>query len=186
MAHRIVVLHGHLKRFHEGPIRIVARTAAEAVEAVSRQLFPTRQRVKVVGCETEEDLFRDLGDQIEIHIVPQLNGGKRGGLLQILLGVALVAIGFFIGPATWLGSMVMKVGAIAVLGGLAQILAPQPEDDKEQDRSRYLGAPRNTVQIGTRIPILYGKRRVWGHYLAFDINAKDYSKRATTSGGGGK
>lgn len=186
MQARIVVLHGHLARFHEGPIRIVANTIAEAVEAVSRQVFPSRQRVKIVGCETEEDLYRDLGDQEEIHIVPQLSGGKRGGLLQILLGIALVGLGFFLGPATWLGSMLMKVGAMAVLGGLAQLLAPQPEDDKEEKKSRYLGAPQNTVQIGTRIPILYGEYRVYGHYLAMNVDADSLTVTGHPSNSGGK
>ena len=186
MQTRVVVLHGHLSRFHDGPIRVVAKTVAEAVEAVSRQVFPSRQKVKVVGCETKEDLYRDLGDQEEIHIVPQLSGGKKGGLLQILLGVALVGIGFFVGPATWFGSMLMKVGAMAVLGGLAQLLAPQPEDDKDDNKSRYLGSPANTVKIGTRIPILYGEYRVYGHYLAMNIDADSLTITGGSSSSGGK
>jgi predicted phage tail protein len=65
---------------------------------------------------------------------------------------------------------------MALLGGLAQLLAPQPEDDKDELRNRYLGAPRNTVAIGTRIAIPYGRRKIFGHYLSFDINATTSTK----------
>ena len=72
-------------------------------------------------------------------------------------------------------SLLMKVGALALLGGLSQLLAPTPEAEEEQNRSAYLGAPGNTVKIGTRIPILYGRHKVYGHFLSFDINAIEYN-----------
>lgn len=178
MMKRRVHLHGYLAKFHDGPVEIVAETAADAVEGVTRQLAGFaprprlgRHRIKVVGCETREDLYRNLGDQEDIHIVPQLSGGKEGGLIQILLGVALVALGFFTGGATWFGGLLIKVGAMMILGGLVQALSPQPDAEDEKQRTRYLGAPQNTVKIGTRIGILYGTDRVGGHFLSFDINA---------------
>lgn len=181
-----VVLHGYFKAFHDGPLRINASTVAEAIEAVTRQLpgFRPRprlgrHRLTVVGCRTEADLYKPLGDQTEIHVVPQMNGGKSGGMWQILLGAALIGVGLFIGASAVLGSIMIKVGAMMVLGGLAQMLAPTPEAEDEQQQSRYLGAPLNTVKIGTRIPILYGKYRVGGQYLSFNINAKDIKEEAT-------
>lgn len=180
---RKVILHGYLAKFHDGPIMMDGETVAEIVEGVTRQLtgfapdpVRGRHRIKVVNFETRESLYTPLEDDVvEIHIVPQLSGGKNGGLLQILLGVALIGVGFFLGAGTMFGSMLMKVGALALLGGLSQLLAPQPEDDKsQQNRSQYLGAPKNTVQIGTRIPILYGEFRVFGQFLSFDINAVEY------------
>jgi hypothetical protein len=59
-----------------------------------------------------------------------------------------------------------------VLGGIVQMLTPVPETDSTEG-SMYLGAGVNTVRIGTRIPILYGTRKVGGHYLSFDVDAKD-------------
>ena len=176
---RKVYLHGYLSKFHEGPVLITGNTAAEIVEGVTRQLkgFAPRpglgrHRIKVVDFETPESLYQPLGDLEEIHLVPQLAGGKNGGLMQILLGVALVAAGFFTGGATWFGGMMIKVGALMLLGGLTQMLSPQPEPENQQHKTRYLGAPSNTTKIGTRIGILYGKDRVGGQYLSFDINAR--------------
>lgn len=183
---RKVHLHGHMKEFHDGPIEVVAETVAQALEIVTRQLegfkphpVTGRQRIAVVGHSTEESLHENLLDKVDIHVVPQFAGGKKGGLLQILVGVALVAVGFFaFGATTWLGSMMMKVGALAALGGLASMLSPQPETDSNtQNQSQYLGAPKNTTQIGTRIPILYGKRKVYGQILSFDVNSLEYEVR---------
>lgn len=193
--HRVVVLHGPLKGYHDGPIHVEANTVAEIIESVTRQLpgfkpdpVNGRKKIQVVGYETEESLYEDLNEVTEIHIVPQLSGAKSGSALtQILLGVALVGVGFALGPVSFLGSMAIKFGALMILGGLSQILAPQPETDKDSDtRTRYLGSPRNTVQIGTRIPILYGELRVGGHYLSFDINAQEFRGSAKQSTSGGK
>lgn len=171
-----LILHGYLSSLHEGPIRIAANTVAEAIEGATRQIkgfapHPVRgrHRVKAVGYETLESLYQPIDTDTEVHLVPQLNGGKEGGLGQILLGAVLIGIGFFLGGATW-GPMLMKVGAMVLLGGIAQLLAPQP-DASDANKNGYLGAPKNTVKIGTRIPILCGTYRVYGHILSFNINA---------------
>lgn len=188
-----VVLHGPFAAFHDGPIKVEAKNAFEAIEAISRQITgfqPTartgKARVKVVGYETEESLYIDVPENETLHVVPQLNGGKAGNAwLQILAGVALIGVSFIPGIGTMAASIAMKVGAMLVLGGLSQLLSPQPENDKdEQVKSRYLGTPGNTVQIGTRIPILYGEDRVYGHFLSFDINSQQISGAAQTAGEG--
>jgi len=190
-----VVLHGPFAAFHDGPIKIEAQNAFQAIEALSRQIEgfqPSakkgKARVKIVGYETEESLYQDIPENETLHIVPQLNGGKSGNAwLQILAGVALIGVALIPGVGTMVSSIAMKVGAMLVLGGLSQLLAPQPENDKDvQVKSRYLGSPGNTVQIGTRIPILYGEDRVYGHYLSFDINSQQFSGGGVSTSGGSK
>jgi predicted phage tail protein len=173
-----VQLHGSLKAIHPDPIYVNVDTAAEAVEAVTRQLegfkpdANGRKRIRVVGFHTIEDLYADLKTEV-LDIVPQLNGGKQGGFVQILLGAALVAASFFV-PGIW-SSFLLSLGASMALGGIASLLAPAPEADKNKNiENRYLGAPGNTTKIGTRIPIVYGMDRVYGHYLSFDISALNY------------
>jgi len=169
---RQVHLHGYFTAFHDGPIAVVAETVSDAVEAVTRQLKgfqPTvrgRHRVKVVGHETTEALYQPLGETVDIHLVPQFAGGKSGGFIQIIIGAVLVA-GSFLLPGPW-APYLMATGAMLMLGGLVQLLSPAPGEEK---KSRYLGTPKNTVEIGTRIPILYGEDKVYGHYLSFDVDA---------------
>lgn len=175
---RTVYLHGPLKEIHPEPIKVQGETVAEVVKSITRQLkgfapnpVTGYKRILVVGYETEDSLYQPLEDTEELHIVPQFSGGKDNNpMVQILIGAALIGVGIALGPTGFFGSMFIKVGALAVLGGLAQMLSPTPPADTN-DRSFYLGAPRNTVQIGTRIPILYGQRRVYGHYLSFNINS---------------
>lgn len=181
---RRVVLHGHFKDHDDKPIWVTGDTVAEILEIISPQLpcFKPdpehgRQRVAVGGVTTYDDIYRDLGDQIEIHIAPQFNGGKdTGAFTQILIGAVLIGVSFVPGIAgTPAQKMLIQMGAMAILGGLSQLLAPQPEADQNSElTSRYLGSPKNTTAIGTRIPILYGKHKVFGHVLTFDINAYNY------------
>lgn len=173
---------------------ISGETVAEVIEGLSRQvptLQPTaklgRVRVVVAGFDTEDDLYAPLGDLEDLHIVPQMMGDKDGGLSQILIGAVLIGVSFIPGVGPALSSMLLQAGVLQILGGIAAMLAPQPENDQEnQDKSRYLGAPRNTTKIGTRIPILYGTFRHGGHYLSFDINALEFrgTGKTTVSGGG--
>lgn len=181
-----VVLHGSLRKFHEGPIRVSAETAKEAIEAVTNQLpgfrpdpINGRKRITVVDHDTLDKLVAPLKTNV-LHIFPQFNGGKQGGFLQILIGAALIGLAFVtggtslaLGPLTFnIGNTLFGIGAMMVLGGIMQFLAPTPKTDKE-NKSRYLGSPKNTTAIGTRIPIIYGEDRVGGQYLSFDISAVD-------------
>lgn len=182
---RRVHFHGALKKLHDGPIEVVADTVAEAIRLVSLQLpgfrpnaIEGRKRVQVVGCNTIEKLF-DSGNEMEdIHIFPQFNGGKRGGFLQILVGAALVAASFLLPIGPLVSGILLKVGAVIVLGGILQMFSAPARDATgptgatgESNRSHYLGSPKNTVGIGTRIPILYGKRKVGGHLLSVNVSA---------------
>ena len=178
-----IILHGSLKKLYSKPIEVEASTIAEAMRSL--QFIPELQPedgkphpVTIRGVNSEIALYAET-DQEEIHVYPLVGGaGGKGGLLQILLGITLIALAFVL-PATALGATLgltrgtmLLTGAMMVLGGLLQILMPVPETDSSEG-SMYLGAGVNTVRIGTRIPIIYGTRRVGGHYLSFDVDAKD-------------
>lgn len=178
-----IILHGKLKELYSQPIEVEASTVAEAVRVL--ELIPELQRddgtpwpVTIQGINTQLALFAET-DMEEIHIYPRLGGaGGKGGLLQILIGITVIALAFVL-PGTALGmtlgltkgSMILA-GSMMVLGGLMQMLMPVPETDSTEG-SLYLGAGVNTVKIGTRIVVVYGTRKVGGHYLSFDVDAKD-------------
>ncbi len=66
-----------------------------------------------------------------IHIVPRLAGAKSGGVFQVVLGAALIAVAWW-NPVGWLGAAAVSgmyaAGASMILGGVAQMLAPKAED----------------------------------------------------------
>lgn len=174
----------HKVHFDDQIYEMEGSTVAELVEGLSKQLpdlqpdIHGRKVLQAVGFDTEESLFTELEPAQNIYLFPVLEGEKRG-LTQILIGGALMAVG--LGPvgaalgkigSVAIGGYLAQMGFMMVLGGLAQMLAPVPENgDTDSKSSRYLGNPRNTVQIGTRIPVLYGEFRHGGHYLSFDMNA---------------
>ena len=69
-----------------------------------------------------------------------------------------------------------NMGASMVLGGLIASMnrAPKADPISGDKRSRFISGSKNTVDAGTPIPLIYGKMKVGGHYLSFDIDAEDY------------
>lgn len=178
---RRIHLHGALKSIHPEPIEIHASTVAEALKAISRQIpglagnaVTGPLRIKVVGHETIESLIAP-SDAQDLHIFPQLNGGKSGGFFQIVLGALLIAASFIPGVGQVFAPILLKLGIMMVLGGILQLFNTPKRDNKDKDekKSHYLGPPKNTVEIGTRIPILCGEDKIGGHYLSFNIDAVD-------------
>jgi predicted phage tail protein len=178
---RRVHLHGPFKAYHDGPIEVEALTVWDAVEAVTLQIqgfrphpISGRQRIQVVGHPTIESL-KSMSDVEDIHIIPAMTFGKQGGLLQTIIGVTLMVVGFFL-LDTPFGIPLMMSGATMALGGVLQMLTPQPildADNAEEIRSRYLGVTQNTVRIGTTIALLYGRYRVAGQIMSLNVDAKD-------------
>lgn len=188
---KTIYLHGYLKKLHDKPIVVEADSVAEAVRAL--ELIPELRPadgaphpVTIDGITADIQLFA-LGGLDEIHIRPRAGGGGgKGGLMQVLLGVALIGLAVVMGPgATLFGGFLSSqslflTGAMMALGGVVQMLTPTPDTTKEEEASRYTAATGNTVQIGTRIPILFGSRKIFGHYLTFDVDAKEVDTGTTT------
>ena len=132
----------------------------------------------------EDDLgFPVTGDVI--RIMPVVIGSKRGGLFQTIFGAVLVAAAVFmsggIGAAFAAGGMtgfMATTGAAMMLGGIIQMLSPQPngiamKDQGENKPSYAFGAPTNTVSQGYPVPIGYGKRRIGGAVISAGIYVED-------------
>ncbi|EPJ3204843.1 tail assembly protein [Citrobacter freundii] len=132
---------------------------------------------------SESDLdFPNAGQ--EIRIVPVIIGSKRAGVLQTILGAALVVVGVLgstigqawgggvWGPAAW------KIGAAMMVGGVAQMLSPQPSGlaskQSADNRASYaFGGVTNTAAQGYPVPLLYGRRRIGGAIISAGIYVGD-------------
>lgn len=107
-----------------------------------------------------------------IRIIPVYIGSKRAGLFQTILGVALIALGWFTGGST------VPMGLALLAGGVAQMLAPQPQglkvkEDTDNSSSYAFGGPVNTTAQGNPIGVLYGEREVGGAIISAGILAED-------------
>ena len=112
-----------------------------------------------------------MGGAREIRIVPVIEGSKRGGILQIVLGVVLIAASYF-------GAPTAPAGIALLAGGVIQMLSPQAAGLKqsaspENMPSYAFGSAKNTTASGNPVPICIGDRRWCGAIISASIYAED-------------
>ncbi|MEN4391780.1 tail assembly protein [Enterobacter cloacae] len=130
----------------------------------------------------------DLGFPVSgevIRIVPVVIGSKKAGLFQTILGAVLIAAAVFVSggvgaafAAGGLTGFAAATGASLVLGGVIQLLSPQPSGiaskQSADNRASYaFGGVTNTAAQGYPVPLLYGKRRIGGAIISAGIYVED-------------
>ena len=169
-----------------------------------------------------EDLQLPLGKN-DLVLAPVIAGSGSGGSAgQIFAGIGLVAASFLLpgagifgttsifgataattaaGTATFataLGTSLSAIGASLVLGGVSQLLAPQPTIPTLNNRTApgentnasgpqgvsratsgeqsyaFAGAA-NTVGVGATVPLVYGKLLIGSHLLSSRVRVADDS-----------
>lgn len=183
---KTLIFHGSLKTLCPQNLQIEADSVAEALSSLKlHPSFDIRKGVKhhvMVEGFGSKDAIYDKTSVEEIHIHPVMIGSGGGGWTQIIIGALIIVAAVYTGGLSLgalgsiSGAQMALVGASLMLGGIMQLLAPQPSIDKASEKSRYLSGGKNTVGIGTRIPLIYGTRKAYGHYLSFDIDAVDLNK----------
>ena len=193
-------------------------------------------RVLQAGVDLNPDELHLPIGQNDLVVTPVLTG-SGGGAGKIFLGIALIGLSFvtFGGSALFAGgtglgtsaaglvqtatatgiyagagsAAIGVIGASLVLGGVTQMLSPQPElpnggvstrndfratrpqsvnrgSDGQQSYA-YLGA-QNTVGVGATIPVAYGKVLIGSHVISADVDVADESdpiKKFTRTPGSG-
>jgi len=197
-----IVLHGYLKDLYPDQIELSGHSVAEVINGFCRQTKAfnvaageEKHCMHVVGFDTEDSLYLPIPSNVDtLHLVPAMIGGKKGGFFKIVVGAVIIAAAIWSGGTAFgamtlfaggstISSMLFSFGVSLVLGGLLEMISPTPKIDKggftqsgtDPEASKYLGANQNTVKIGTRIPLLYGKHIAYGHYVSFDVDAVDVS-----------
>lgn len=128
----------------------------------------------------------DLGFPITgdvIRIVPVIIGSKKAGILQTILGAVLVVAGVLVtglsyGWAAPVGQAMIGMGMGMALGGVAQMLSPQPaglarKESPDNKASYAFGGVTNTASQGYPVGWLYGRRRIGGAIISAGIYVED-------------
>ncbi|MBS0878596.1 MULTISPECIES: tail assembly protein [unclassified Tatumella] len=127
-------------------------------------------------------------DTYTLQPIPR--GAKSGGLLQVVIGAAvlagaffapagLIALGVSASTAAATGAALMGIGISMSLGGVVQMLTPQPKmnvgaSSGADNKPNYaFGAPVNTVAMGYPVPLLYGERETGGAIISAGIFSGD-------------
>lgn len=151
-------------------------------------------QVRIAGEDVSADnltarLHEPLLPGAVIHIVPRMAGAKSGWF-GVLAGVALIgasfipgvnAIAWSIGASTMsLGSVAFSLGVSMMLGGVAQLLAPQPKapsmhsaDNGKQNT--YFSSLENMVAQGNPLPVAYGEVMTGSRRISQELSTRDES-----------
>lgn len=180
---RTVHLHGALGERFGKSYEFDIATVPEAIRALSANFVGFSKEIGagawhvVVGKGVDTGLSLDE-DEIagfnvggnDIHIIPALIGAKNGGVLKLVLGVALIGLSFgfagvgmltgqiapaLFGGTTWAGAM-SSIGFSLALAGASSLLAPQNKT-ADDTKSFTLTGPQNDTREGAIVPIGYGR-----------------------------
>lgn len=129
------------------------------------------------------DDYKNLSGETDIRIAPVMEGAKKAGVFQTILGAVMVvaglAIGYFSGGTmSAFGYGMAKFGAAMMLGGVAQMLSPQPKglmgrQDADNKPSYAFGGAVNSLAMGNPVAVLYGEREIGGSVISAGIVAED-------------
>lgn len=185
-----VLLYGKLRQFGRC-FRLSVRSPAEAIKALCIQVPGFEQFIANAKAEgLEFAIFRGqknleekelgFGGSGDIRIAPVIAGSKRAGVLQTIIGIAIVALAWW-NPLGWSAATALAVGmgggAMAV-GGVIQMLSPQAQGlsmsgAPENLPSYAFGSAKNTTASGNPVPICIGDRRWGGAIISASIEAQD-------------
>lgn len=147
-------------------------------------------QVRIAGEDVSEDtlstrLHEPLPPGAVIHIVPRMEGAKSGGIFQVVLGAVAIAAAFWTGGASmaaWgaLSTGLFTAGASMMLGGVAQMLTPQPKapsmhsaDNGKQNT--YFSSLDNMVAQGNPLPVAYGEVMTGSRRISQELSTRDES-----------
>ncbi|MCL9671497.1 tail assembly protein [Citrobacter sp. MNAZ 1397] len=188
---------GRVHRFHVADIREMLRAMCSQVPGFKKYMSNAHNSgVRFAFFRDGENIgveeFELTSTASEFTMMPVTEGAKQGGVLQIVIGaVALVAAFFTAGGSLALWGAAMSAGAISattvltgiglsmMLGGVVQMLTPQPKinigaSSSTDNKPNYaFGAPVNTVAMGYPVPLLYGQREIGGAIISAGLFSSD-------------
>lgn len=201
---REIRLHGMLAERYGEVHRLAVKTPAEVIRAFCAN-YQDFERVLIESAESNIGWKIIVGDealeqlehmhypagQAVIHIAPVI-GGAKSGIGQVFLGVALIGASFipglnvavmagsagFLGTATY-ASIAFGLGVSLALGGISQMLSPQPKASAPSERPEnkpsysFDGAVNTTAQ-GQAVPFGFGEMIIGSAVISAGISADNF------------
>lgn len=185
---KTIILLGELGKRYGRKHRLDVKSAAEAVRALCANFkdfasFVSSSKDRNVGYRvinvresiSVDDLHKPAGKIITI--APVIGGaGGNGGLLNVIIGVTLIAASVLLPPGPWTQPL-MSVGIAMTAGGVIQLLSPVPKmpgrDDDDVKQSYVFSGAVNTTSQGQPVPFGYGRMIVGSAVISAGISAED-------------
>ncbi|AFI45263.1 tail assembly protein [Pasteurella multocida] len=188
-----VKFYGSLRQFGTS-FKIDAENTAEIIRALTSQIPKLREFIQkgyftvriakeyIDNRYLEKGLFYKLKEGMTVHFTPVLKGSKRGGVFSVILGAALMVASIFVPGAGLFGGLITKgavfgMGATLALGGVAQLLTPQPKmpaiNEKEKKQSTSFSNLSNMAAQGRMVPLAYGRIRCGSLVISQGVQTLD-------------
>jgi len=191
---------GREHKFHVEDLREMLRAMCSQVPGFKRYLSEGHMKgIRFAFFNDKNNIGLDEFEMTRGGMVYRISaiteGSKRGGVLQIVIGaVALVAAYFTAGASfsAWAAANGISAAAVTAsstalagiglsmsLGGVVQMLTPQPKynvgaSSSTDNKPNYaFGAPVNTVAVGYPVPVFFGEREIGGAVISAGIFSSD-------------
>ena len=181
---KTIILHGILAKKFGKSFRLSVGSTKEAMRALCVQLAgfeafmmnAHRQGLRFAVFHDKHNVGENELDMSHtakiIRVVPVVEGSKKEGVLETVIGAVLVvagivATGMGFAPA---GAALIGAGIGLMVGGISQMLMPKVDaQDNNQDGNKAnkgFGGAVTTVAQGNPVPILYGEREIGGFIMS--------------------
>lgn len=190
-----VILYGPMRKRFGREFELAVSSTKEAIHALCIQvegfkkyLFDSKSNglefaVFIGKRNIKEDGLGDPVGSDEIRIAPVIQGSKRAGILQTIVGGALIALSFvpILAPVS---SILLNMGVSMALGGVVQMLSAQPrglgaKDSANNQPSYSMDGAVNTQAQGNPVPLCYGGPLIiGGAIISGGIYAEDIASNA--------
>lgn len=167
---KTIKLYGDMGKKFGREFELDVQTPAEAIRALASQVKGFRAylhahaqdafKIFVGGRNSSETLEFPCSDKEVIRIAPVVQGAGAAG--RIVLGIVLIIVGAL---TSWAGgTFLIQAGVGLIIGGIVQMLSPQPKTDSgmgseavENRPSYNFNGPVNTTAQGHPVQLAYGR-----------------------------
>lgn len=187
---RMAQMFGPVHQFHVADLRELIRAMCSQVPGFKKYVSNAHLNgVRFAFFSGKDNIglqeFDMSSAATEFQMEPVLEGSKRGGTLQIIIGAVALVAAFFTAGASFAAFAGISAAAAAatttaltglgismLLGGVVQMLTPQPKlnvgaSSSTDNKPNYaFGSPVNTVAMGYPVPVLYGTREIGGAIIS--------------------
>lgn len=181
---KTIILHGILAKKFGKTFKLSVNSTKEAMRALCVQLAgfeafmmnAHRQGLRFAVFHDKHNVGENELDMSHtakiIRVVPVVEGSKKEGVLETVIGAVLVVAGVVVtgmgfAPA---GAALIGAGVGLMVGGISQMLMPKVDaQDNNQDGNKAnkgFGGAVTTIAQGNPVPILYGEREIGGFIMS--------------------
>ncbi len=160
-------------------IQLISANCAGRLKNWIRQNLD-KYKICEVECESTEGQKEKLVNETyntsrkckSIRFLPIFCGAGGNGLVQGLIGVALIVIGTLLESVSG-GLSTAMIGAVIgmILGAIfTMLMTPSDDDNDDSGASYYFNGAVNTVTQGSPVPLVFGRCRVGSAVISSAID----------------